>query len=120
MSEHTDYRAVDLSKVSIVLVDLKYVFISWLKDYDDRVGRYHYRHCDEEDLVVVIPSLSGFETEREFHSFFDALKPRMLRDQLARFRVPVEDFEPGVSVASFDAFCSMRLREVCTLMSYLG
>lgn len=116
----TDYRVVDISKVSVVFVDLKEGFLSWLKDYDSRLGRYHHQYCDEEDLVVLIPSISGFSTSEEIRRFYDALKPKMLRDQLTRFGVPVEDFDPGVSVASFDVFCSMRLREFCTLMSELG
>lgn len=113
-------KSIDMPqrKFSLVLVDPRPAFLEWLERFRLRKGWTESILClQEENLVVVIPSVNKFSQPGSLEEFLAALKPWLLRAELDRFGIPVSEFEYSLDAASCDLLLDISIRETVALMS---
>jgi hypothetical protein len=103
---------------SILLIDPMPEMIEWVKSFAARRGLIKYRlYYPEGNRVVIIPKVDRFGSQNLLEDFINRLKPGLLRMELRRFQAKPEDFEHPITVATFDRFFSLNLRDEVNLIS---
>jgi hypothetical protein len=112
------FSLLDL-RCSLLLVEPKAKFISWLSSFlgHDDVQDIYFR---EENAAILIPPISGFDSEVDFWSFIDERKESFLKAELVRFLKNMDDFPYEINKTTFDDFFSIEIRDTLILLDEIA
>lgn len=112
-------RTIDFEKraFSLVLVEPKIELIALVDAYRESIGLDKYPYYQDDNLVLVVPSLERFTDYGSFSSFRELLKPTLLLDELSRFDIPPSQFLYPITSETFDMFFTFAVRDTVKLLS---